>query len=195
MTDIPAAGQFQPPADDEPAGDAHTRNPRRFAPLAVAALVGLLVGGGAGYLSAQPALSSAQAEIATLSSELSNTESELTRTSSELFSTEAQLTEATATVDKLTAGLDPVVLKINFPMPTGYPVLSDIGTVPERMQRALDTGTGQVVAVAPGVWAAFPPGATVESAVNALAFDGYCASKVAFEAQYLSGQSTSGSCW
>lgn len=108
---------------------------------------------------------------------------------------QAQLTEASATVEILTAGLDPVVLQIDFPMPPGYPQLVDIGTVPEHMQRALDTGTGQVVAVTPGVWAAFPPGATVESAVNAKAFDGYCASKVAFEGQYLGGQSTSGSCW
>lgn len=83
-----------------------------------------------------------------------------------------------------------------FSLPEGYPKVVPISELPENMQWAFEsTGTGEAVAVAPGVWAELAPGATAQDAVNAGVFSGYCSSKEALEREYLDGQSTSGSCW
>jgi len=159
----------------------------------VVAVVALMIGGAVGYAATQPQVTSAQAETADLATKLSTAEDARDKASSDARATQSELSDATATIDKLMAGRDPVVLSLDFALPDGYPTVVDISAVPEHMQDAI--GTPQAVAVAPGVWAAYPPGATVESAVNAKTFDGYCASKLAFETQYLNGESTSGSCW
>ncbi|WP_149029428.1 hypothetical protein [Corynebacterium halotolerans] len=81
-------------------------------------------------------------------------------------------------------------------LPEGYPQIVPISELPENMQWAFEgTGTGEAVAVAPGVWAELAPGATAEDAVNAGVFNGHCSSKEAFEREYLNGESTAGTCW
>lgn len=86
--------------------------------------------------------------------------------------------------------------EVMISLPDGYPQVVEISSIPTHMQGAFNqAGQTQAVAVAEGVWAALPPGATPEDAVNAMVFDGYCASKEAFEREYLAGRSTPGSCW
>lgn len=81
-------------------------------------------------------------------------------------------------------------------LPDGFPQIVEISTLPEHMQNAFSkTGTGKAVAIAEGVWADLPPGATAEDAVQARVFSGFCASKEAFERDYLGGESTAGTCW
>ena len=81
-------------------------------------------------------------------------------------------------------------------LPDGFPQVVEISTLPTHMQDAFaKAGTGQAVAVAEGVWAELPPGATAEDAVAAQVFSGFCASKEAFEREYLNGESTAGTCW
>ena len=81
-------------------------------------------------------------------------------------------------------------------LPDGYPQVVPITDLPEHMQWAFEkTGTGQAVAVAPGVWAELAPGATAEDAVRAGAFSGFCSSLEAFERDYLNGESAPGMCW
>ncbi|MFF2387841.1 hypothetical protein [Agromyces sp. NPDC058104] len=174
--------------------------PKQLAAVGAIALVALAIGSAVGYAATQPQVASAQdaaadaqGETDDLASKLSDAEDARDKASTDARAAQGDLAEATATIDKLMAGRDPVVLTLDFPVPDGYPTVVDISAVPEHMRDSL--GTPKAVAVAPGVWAAFPPGATVESAVNAKAFDGYCASKLAFEEQYLGGESTSGSCW
>src|SRR5690606_32141816 len=81
-------------------------------------------------------------------------------------------------------------------LPEGYPHLVDIAELSANMQWAFeDAGTGQAVAVAPGVWGEVPPGATMEDVVNAGAFSGHCASIEAFAREYNGGQTPGGMCW
>lgn len=81
-------------------------------------------------------------------------------------------------------------------LPDGYPHIVEVSELPTHMQDAFArAGTGQAVAVAEGVWADLPPGATAEDAVSAMVFSGFCASKEAFERDYLAGNSTAGTCW
>lgn len=81
-------------------------------------------------------------------------------------------------------------------LPEGYPQIVPIATIPENMQWAFDaTGTGEAVAVAPGVWAERAPGATVDDIINARVFHGHCSAKEALEREYLNGESTAGNCW
>ncbi len=81
-------------------------------------------------------------------------------------------------------------------LPEGYPQVVAISELPEHMQWAFEkTGTGQAVAVAPGVWAELAPGATAEDAVRAGVFSGFCSSLEAFERDYRNGDSTPGMCW
>lgn len=90
----------------------------------------------------------------------------------------------------------PEVPSIKIRLPEGYPQVVDLATLPDNMRWAFENdGSGQAVAVAEGVWAHLTPGATVEDAVNSMVFDGYCASKEAFEREYLDGDSTPGMCW
>lgn len=78
----------------------------------------------------------------------------------------------------------------------GYPKVVDIASIPDQMRWAFENdGTGKAVAVAEGVWAHLTPGASAEDAVAAKVFDGYCASKEAFEKNALGGESTAGTCW
>lgn len=95
--------------------------------------------------------------------------------------------------------VEPTVEKETEPsvtLPDGYPQVVEISTLPTHMQDAFSkAGTGQAVAIAEGVWAELPPGATADDAVNAKIFSGFCASKEAFEREYLDGESTAGTCW
>lgn len=92
--------------------------------------------------------------------------------------------------------VEPAEPQLKIDLPDGYPQVVDVSTIPAHMQGAFNKGgETQAVAVADGVWAQLPPGATPEDAVNAMIFDGYCASKEAFEREYLGGQSTAGTCW
>lgn len=78
----------------------------------------------------------------------------------------------------------------------GYPKVVKISTIPVHMQyHFLTDGTSKAVAVAPGVWSALTPGATMGDSISAMVFDGFCASKKAFERKHLKGEETAGTCW
>lgn len=82
--------------------------------------------------------------------------------------------------------------------PKGYPKVVNLSSLPDQVRHwyeADDDGTGKALAIAPGVWAQLPPGATPTDAVDAEVFDGFCASKKAYERQYRYGRETAGTCW
>lgn len=78
----------------------------------------------------------------------------------------------------------------------GYPKVVPVSTLPDQVRNWYEmSDIKKALAVAPGVWAEMPPGATVEDAMYAAVFDGFCASKKAFERKYLDGMETGGTCW
>lgn len=81
-------------------------------------------------------------------------------------------------------------------LPSGFPKVVKVSTLPDQVKNWYEMGDNKTaVAVAPGVWAEMPPGATIEDAIGAAVFDGFCASKKAFERKYLAGEETAGTCW
>jgi hypothetical protein len=80
--------------------------------------------------------------------------------------------------------------------PEGYPYEVPVSELPDQVRSWYEMSDyTEAVAVAEGVWAPIPPGATAYSAVVAGAFDGFCASKVQYETDYLQGIETAGTCW
>ncbi len=86
---------------------------------------------------------------------------------------------------------------INGPeLPDGYPQTVSVEDLPDQVQSYYESASyEQAVEVAPGVWTPLAPGASVDDAINTMSFDGFCASKQAFEREYLDGLETAGSCW
>lgn len=81
-------------------------------------------------------------------------------------------------------------------LPDGFPQVVAVSSLPNQVRNWYEMGGHEeAVAVAEGVWAELPPGATPEDAVLTLVFDGFCASKTAFEREYLDGFETAGTCW
>lgn len=81
-------------------------------------------------------------------------------------------------------------------LPKGYPKVVKVSTLPFQVRSWYEmSGTKRAVAVAPGVWAEVGPGSSMEDAISAGIFDGFCSSKAAFERKWLAGEETAGTCW
>lgn len=91
----------------------------------------------------------------------------------------------------------PPTLDEQWNLDPGYPKVVAVSTLPDQVRNwyQMSATSERAVAVHPGVWAEFPPGATVEDVIMAGVFDGFCASKKAFERKYLDGEETGGTCW
>lgn len=117
-----------------------------------------------------------------------------TASSSETTTTPTQraTTTPTPTVEPTT----PPPTEAAWNLPSGFPKVVKVSTLPDQVKNWYEMGDNKTaVAVAPGVWAEMPPGATIEDAIGAAVFDGFCASKKAFERKYLAGEETAGTCW
>ncbi|UOQ58595.1 hypothetical protein MUN78_07155 [Leucobacter allii] len=159
----------------------------------IAAILGLAIGATAGYLARGPEVSELEAQSAYARDRADDVRAELEEVEGQFDARTAELDAREAEIASAPKPSDP---KLDIALPEGYPQVVDISAVPEHMRISFEgTGTGQAVAVAPGLWAPLTPGATPEDAVNARRFDGFCASKESFEREYLAGDSTSGSCW
>ncbi|GAB2773374.1 hypothetical protein GCM10027039_38350 [Terrabacter koreensis] len=77
--------------------------------------------------------------------------------------------------------------------PKGFPKTVAVSKIPSHM-RGEANGAAQAIAIAPGVWTALAPGASVlESATYGTRF-GYCASIRAYESKFTV-EEVGNSCW
>lgn len=112
-------------------------------------------------------------------------------------SSTAPSSETTATpTQKTTTAPTTAPTETAWNLPNGFPKVVKVSALPDQVKSWYEMGDKKTaVAVAPGVWAELPPGATIEDAIGAGVFDGFCASKKAFERKYLAGEETAGTCW
>lgn len=105
-------------------------------------------------------------------------------------------TTAPTTAPPTVKATTPPTTEAAWNLPRGFPKVVKVSTLPDQVRSWYEMGDNKTaVAVAPGVWAELPPGATIEDAIGAAVFDGFCASKRAFERKYLAGEETAGTCW
>ena len=76
--------------------------------------------------------------------------------------------------------------------PKGYPKEVTKTHVPPNLRDAITTR--RVIAIAPGVWAEFPDGASIEDVISGGVLIGYCASIAAYERKYTPGVAHSNTC-
>jgi len=75
--------------------------------------------------------------------------------------------------------------------PDGFPKVVAKAKVPENLQDQVSGS--EAVAVAPGVWADYPPGADIAEAATSTLF-GYCSSIKSYERMYTPGNEHSNTC-
>lgn len=78
--------------------------------------------------------------------------------------------------------------------PNGFPKKVAVSDIPSPINSAYD-GFDFAVQLAPGVYTALPPGATLVDAAFSDIADGYCASIDAFVRKFRDGEEMGGSCW
>jgi hypothetical protein len=79
--------------------------------------------------------------------------------------------------------------------PPGYPKVVPVSSLPEQVRSWYQGHYSRAVAVAPGVWAGLSPGASMQDALAAEVFDGFCASIKAYSRKYRHGKDVAGTCW
>ena len=79
--------------------------------------------------------------------------------------------------------------------PKGHPKKVSVSSLPCQPRSLCEGQYKKVVAVAPGVWAPLPPGATVKDAALAGALEGFCASIDTYERKFTPGEEHRGSCY
>lgn len=90
----------------------------------------------------------------------------------------------------------PSETEADWNLPRGFPKVVSVSSLPDQVRNWYQmSGNKEAVAVAPGVWAELPPGATTADVLKASVFDGFCASITAFERKYMDGAQTAGTCW
>lgn len=79
--------------------------------------------------------------------------------------------------------------------PPGYPRVVPVGSLPFELRHSYSVRSHRAVALAPGVWAPLPAGASVMDAASTGVADGRCGAVRAYERRYLGGHRLDGDCW
>lgn len=72
-----------------------------------------------------------------------------------------------------------------------------VSSLPDQVRSwyQMSGGSTKAVAIAPGVWAELPPGASKMDAANSGVYDGFCASITAYSRKFRHGEQFAGTCW